>query len=61
MLQYLCEENGISGVELGRILGVGRAQASHLLKGRRNLTVGHLRRLSEYFKVSSELFMERAG
>lgn len=27
MIQYLCEENGVSGVELGRILGVGRAQS----------------------------------
>ncbi len=61
MLQYLCVENGVSGVELGRILGVGRAQASLLLKGKRNLTVAHLRCLSKHFKVSSELFMERAG
>ena len=57
MLQYLCDENRVNGVELGRILGVGRAQASLLLKGRRNLTVAHLKRLSEHFKVSSQLFM----
>ncbi|NBB79972.1 MAG: helix-turn-helix domain-containing protein [Verrucomicrobia bacterium] len=59
MLQYLCQENGISGVELGRILDVGRAQASLLLKGERNLTVPHLQRLSEHFKVSSELFIQK--
>ena len=57
MLQYICDENSINGVELGRILNVGRAQASLLLKGSRNLTVAHLKRLSEHFKVSSQLFM----
>ncbi len=59
LLRYLCQENGVSGAELGRILGVGRAQASLLLKGERNLTVTHLRRLSEHFKVSSELFIRK--
>lgn len=58
MLQYLCDENSVNGVELARILSVGRAQASLLLKGERNLTVTHLQKLSEYFKVSSQLFME---
>ncbi len=58
MLRYLCEEHGINGVELGRILGVGRAQVSLLLKGKRNLTASHLQRLSERFKVSPELFIE---
>jgi antitoxin component HigA of HigAB toxin-antitoxin module len=61
MLQYLCEENSVNGVKLGRILGVGRAQASLLLKGERNLTVTHLQRLSEHFKVSSELFMAKSN
>ena len=59
MLQYLCQENGVNGVELGRILGVGRAQASLLLRGERNLTVTHLQRLSEHFKVSPELFIQQ--
>ncbi len=57
MLQYLCKENSISGVELGRILGVGRSQASLILKGARKLTIPHLQRLSEHFKVSSALFV----
>lgn len=58
-LQYLCEENGINGVQLGQILKVGRAQASLLLSGTRKLTVTHLHRLSDHFQVSSELFLER--
>lgn len=57
MLSYLCKENKITGVELGRILGVGRSQASLLLNGDRKLTVAHLQKLSEHFNVSSELFM----
>jgi len=57
MLRYLCDENKVSGVELGRILGVGRAQASLLLTGARKLTVAHLQKLSAYFKVSPELFL----
>ncbi len=60
MLQYLCEENDVNGAELGRILGVGRAQSSLLLKGERKLTVSHIQRLAEHFKVSAELFMGRA-
>ena len=58
MVQYLCVENGISGAELGRILGVGRAQASLLLKGKRKLTIAHVQALSDYFKVSPKLFIE---
>lgn len=58
MLKYLCEENGVNGVELGRILGVHRAQASLLLGGERNLTVAHIQRLSKHFKVSPDLFMQ---
>ncbi|MDQ8208644.1 hypothetical protein QEH52_14050 [Coraliomargarita sp. SDUM461003] len=57
MLRYLCQENSINGVELGRILGVGRAQASLLLKGKRQLTVAHLQKLSAHFKLSADLFM----
>ena len=57
VLRHLCGENKVTGVELGRILGVGRAQASLLLKGDRNLTTTHLQRLSRHFKVSPELFM----
>lgn len=60
MLKYLCEENGINGVELSRILGVRRPQVSLLLSGERNLTVGHIQRLSKHFKVSPELFMQGA-
>ncbi|MGJ8639340.1 MAG: helix-turn-helix domain-containing protein [Opitutaceae bacterium] len=60
MLRYLCKENDVNGVELGRILGVGRAQSSLILKGDRALTVAHLQKLAEHFKVSPELFMKRA-
>lgn len=60
MLKYLCEENGINGVELGRILEVSRAQVSLLLSGERNLTVAHIQCLSKHFKVSPDLFMRRA-
>ena len=57
VVKYLCKENGISGVELGQIIGVSRSQASLLLHGERNLTVAHIQRLAERFKVSSGLFV----
>lgn len=61
MLKYLCEVNSVTGVELGRILGVGRAHISLLLNGNRKLTVAHLQRLSHRFKVSPVLFLERTA
>jgi len=43
--------------DLARLLGVHASMGSKILKGERSLTVGHLRKLADRFKVRPELFM----
>ena len=57
-LRHLLEENGMNASDLARLLGVHASMGSKILKGERALTVDHLRKLAERFKVSAELFME---
>ncbi|MFI5381462.1 MAG: type II toxin-antitoxin system HigA family antitoxin [Tepidisphaerales bacterium] len=57
-LRHLLAENGMNASDLARLLGVHPSMGSKILKGERALTVEHLRKLSERFKVSPELFME---
>lgn len=57
-LRYLCEENNVSGGKLAEMLDVSRALGVKLLAGERNLTVAHIGKLSERFKVSPELFLK---
>ena len=57
-LRHLLEENSMSASDLGRLLGTHPSMGSKILKGERSLTVAHLRKLSERFKVSPELFID---
>ncbi|WP_269523038.1 helix-turn-helix domain-containing protein [Coraliomargarita parva] len=57
-LRYLCEENNLSGSKLAEMLGVSRALGVKLLAGERNLTIAHIGKLAERFKVSPELFIK---
>ena len=43
--------------ELGALLGVSESAASMILKGDRGLTLNHVRKLAERFKVSTALFV----
>ena len=56
-LCYLCRENEISGGKLAEILNVSRPLGVKLLSGERKLTVTHISKLAEHFKVSSDLFV----
>lgn len=56
-LQFLLKENQLSGDDLAKLLGVDRSTAYKLLKGTRHLTLEHVRRLAERFKVRAELFL----
>ena len=56
-LKHLMEQNNMNGSDLARLLGIHPSMGSKILKGERSLTVDHLRRLSEHFKVSPKLFM----
>jgi len=55
-LRHLMEENGLTGADLGRILG-NRTEGYPILRGERELTRSQMRRLGEHFKVPPGLFM----
>jgi len=57
-LKHLMSENRMSASDLARLLGIHPSMGSKILKGERSLTVSHLRKLAERFKVSPELFMD---
>ena len=56
-LKHLMEENHMNGSDLARLLGVHPSMGSKILKGERSLTVDHVRRLCEHFKVTPGLFI----
>jgi len=56
-LKYLLKENGLSADDLGTIIGVDRSIAYRILKGSRNLTAEHIKKLSSRFVVSADLFL----
>jgi len=56
-LRSLLGENDMNASDLARLLGVHASMGSKILKGERSLTVEHLRKLSDRFKVRPELFM----
>jgi HTH-type transcriptional regulator/antitoxin HigA len=55
-LAFLLEENGLSGSDLGRILGQ-RQLGSKILRGERDLSKAHIKTLAEYFAVDPSLFL----
>ena len=58
-LRALLDDHGMSATDLARLLGVHRSMGSKLLKGERALTTRHLKMLSDRFKVSADLFLDR--
>jgi antitoxin component HigA of HigAB toxin-antitoxin module len=56
-LKYLLKETGLSADDLGTIIGVDRSIAYRILKGARNLTAEHIKKLSSRFVVSADLFL----
>lgn len=57
MVQHLLEEHELAAVDLSRILGGSRNLGAMILRGERNLTLPHVRKLANHFKVSTELFI----
>jgi len=53
----LLADNDMSASDLARLLGVHASMGSKILKGERSLTVEHLRKLADRFKVRPDLFM----
>jgi Predicted transcription regulator containing HTH domain len=57
LVRLLLEENDLSGNDLAELLGVDRSVAYKILKGTRNLTVDHVRRLAERFAISADAIL----
>ena len=57
VLKHLMNEHGMGGADLSRILGGSRNLGAMILRGDRNLTLAHVRKLAAHFKVSPELFI----
>lgn len=56
-LKFLLEENGLTAADLGDLIGVNRSVAYRILKGARNLTTDHIKKLSARFAVSADLLL----
>ncbi len=56
-LKHLLEEHDFAAADLSRILGGSRNLGAMILRGDRNLTLAHVRKLAAHFKVSPELFV----
>ncbi|MCR6657008.1 MAG: helix-turn-helix domain-containing protein [Opitutus sp.] len=59
LVRLLLEENELSGDDLAELLEVDRSVAYKILKGTRNLTVDHVRRLAERFAISADAILGR--
>jgi HTH-type transcriptional regulator/antitoxin HigA len=55
-LRYLVEHNGLTASGLGEILG-NRALGSKILRGEREMSKTHIRKLAKRFNVSPALFV----
>lgn len=56
ILKHLLDEQNLGAADLSRILRGSRNLGAMILRGDRNLTLGHIRKLAAYFKVGPELF-----
>jgi HTH-type transcriptional regulator/antitoxin HigA len=56
LLKHLMTEAEMNVSDLGRLLG-SQSTASQILRGRRELSKTHIRRLADHFKVDAELFL----
>jgi len=56
ILRYLMEENKLKSVEMATSLGISKSLFSDIINYRRGLSKEVIRKLSEQFKVSQELF-----
>jgi HTH-type transcriptional regulator/antitoxin HigA len=55
-LKTLLGEHGMTGSDLGRLLG-NRTLGAAILAGRRKLSKAHIKKLAEHFKVEPGLFL----
>jgi HTH-type transcriptional regulator/antitoxin HigA len=56
-LRYLLEAHEMNAADLSRLLGAHRTLGAMILRGERQLTLAHVRKLSEHFGVPADLFL----
>ena len=56
-LQHLLDAHDMSAADLARLLAVHRTLGAMILRGERQLTLAHVRVLSQHFGVSADLFL----
>ena len=56
-LKHLMEANQMSAADLSRLLGTSRNLGAMILRGKRQLTLAHVRTLAKRFGVSADLFL----
>ena len=61
VLKHLMEEHGMSAADLSRGLGSSRNLGAMILRGERNLTLAHVRKLAAHFRVSAGLLIENGA
>ena len=54
LVRFLLAENDMTGDDLAELLGVDRSVAYKILKGTRNLTAEHIRKLADRFLISAD-------
>lgn len=57
ILKSFMADHAMGTGDLARLLGVSPALASRILKGDRNLTTSHIRKLADRFKVRADVFI----
>ena len=57
IVQHLLDEHDLAAADLSRILGGSRNLGAMILRGDRNLTLAHIRKLAAHFKVGAEVFL----
>jgi HTH-type transcriptional regulator/antitoxin HigA len=57
-LRHVLNESGLSGSDLGRLLGVHASMGSKILNGERKLTWEHAKKLAARFAVTPSLFID---
>jgi antitoxin component HigA of HigAB toxin-antitoxin module len=56
-LQHVLDAHDMSAADLSRLLGVHRTLGAMILRGERQLTLAHVRKLARHFSVSADLFL----
>ena len=59
-LQHLLDAHGMVVADLSRLLGAHRMLGAMILRGERQLTLAHMRKLATHFCVSTDLFVPPA-